>query len=389
MFSAQQIAYFDYNATAVPLPNLSEKVTRARQSHFGNPSSPHKIGREAKDLLENSRHRLAQLLKVQPQELTFTSGGSESNNAVLRQFLWQTSRQHIITSQIEHPSVLETCRILEKMPHLEVTYLPVDRSGRVLPESLKAAIRPETKLISIMTANNETGMVQPIEALAEVAQDYQIPFHTDSVQGIGKMAVDWKKWSVQYATANAHKFGGPHGIGLLYVQQGTPFTGLISGGKQERVRRAGTENAALAFGFAEALLCALEHQETLAQRLTSFKSQCVTAFQSVAGFFLNGTFQNCLPNTLNVGWKGLSAESLLISLDLDGISVSTGSACSSGALEASHVLLAMGLEKSQARSCLRISMGWHTQQAEVDYLIERLLFHARRLYEKKQCKTAS
>lgn len=386
MFSAKHVAYFDSNATAVPIPGLPEKVAKAASAYFGNPSSPHQSGRDAKDLLEQSRTKIAQLLKVTPQELTFTSGGSESNNTVLRQFLFSKAPQHLIISQIEHPSILETCRILEKLPHLEVTRLPVDSAGKVLPESLETAIRPETRLISVMAANNETGVLQPMETLAAIAQAHGIPFHVDSVQRVGKLPVDWKQWGVQYATANAHKFGGPHGVGLLYVQQGAPYTELISGGKQERVRRAGTESAALAFGFAEALAWALEHQDSIAQRLSGFKAQIMEALGAGEGFFLNGQAHHSLPNTLNVGWDGLSAESLLISLDLDFIAVSTGAACSSGALEASHVLLAMGLNKSQARSCLRISMGWNTQQDDVDYLIERLLFHTRRLQEKKQCK---
>ena len=387
MFSTKNLAYFDYNATAVPLPALSEKIAKATSAAFGNPSSPHKWGRDAKDLLESSRLKLAQLLKVAPQELTFTSGGSESNNTVLRQFLFHNTPRHLIVSQIEHPSILETCRILEKQPHLSITKLPVDGTGRVIPESLEVAIRPETALISIMAANNETGVIQPIETLAGIAQAHGVPFHVDSVQSVGKFPVAWKEWGVQYASANAHKFGGPHGVGLLYVEQGVPYTELISGGKQERVRRAGTENAALAFGFAEALQWALEHQESIAQRLSGFKAQIIEALEPRATFFLNGLPSNCLPNTLNVGWTGLSAESLLISLDLEGIAVSTGSACSSGALEASPVLLAMGLNPSQARSCLRLSMGWDTRQEEVDYLIERLLFHIQRLYEKKRCKT--
>ena len=384
MFSSEKPTYFDYNATAVLLPNLAEKMARIAQKQFGNPSSPHQTGRVAKDLLESSRARLASLLGVESEELIFTSGGSESNNTVLRQFLLTVEPVHLITSRIEHPSILETCRILEKMPHIEVSYLPVDGEGRVIPETLTPAIRPQTRLISIMAANNETGVIQPIDTLTAMAREFQIPFHVDCVQGLGKIPMNWKEWGIHYATATAHKFGGPRGIGLLYVKQETPLIGLIAGGKQERVRRAGTENVMLAYGFAEALTWVLAHQESIAQRLTAFKEQMIRAFEGTDGFFLNGARAPCLPNTLNFGWSGLSAESLLISLDLDQIAVSTGSACSSGAIEASPVLLAMGLDKQKAKACLRVSMGWNTRQKEVDYLIERVLFHAKRLYEKKR-----
>ncbi len=384
MFSSEKPTYFDYNATAVLLPDLAEKMARIAQNQFGNPSSPHQTGRVAKDLLESSRARLASLLGVESEELIFTSGGSESNNTVLRQFLLTVEPVHLITSRIEHPSILETCRILEKMPHIEVSYLPVDGEGRVIPETLTPAIRPQTRLISIMAANNETGVIQPIDTLTAMARECQIPFHVDSVQGLGKIPMNWKEWGIHYATATAHKFGGPRGIGLLYVKQETPLIGLIAGGKQERVRRAGTENVMLAYGFAEALAWVLAHQESIAQRLMAFKDQMIRAFEGTDGFFLNGDRAPCLPNTLNFGWSGLSAESLLISLDLDQIAVSTGSACSSGAIEASPVLLAMGLDKQEAKACLRVSMGWNTRQKEVDYLIERVLFHAKRLYEKKR-----
>ena len=380
------MAYFDYNATAVLLPGLAEKIALAAQTQFGNPSSPHTIGREAKDLLEESRSRLAQSIGVPPQELMFTSGGSESNNTVLRQFLLKPEQLHIITSPIEHPSVLETCRLLEQIPHIDVTYLPVDGAGMVVPEALPAAIRPDTQLISIMLANNETGVIQPMETLAGIAREYEIPLHIDCVQGLGKIPMDWEKWGVSYATVNAHKFGGPRGIGLLYIRQGTPFVGLISGGKQERVRRAGTESVMLAYGFAEALDWIMENREAIFQRLTSFKARIIRHLETIDGFFLNGRTSTCLPNTLNFGLKGLSAESLLINLDLDHVAVSTGAACSSGALEASHVLLAMGLEKQKAKSCLRISMGWNTIEEEVDYLIERIHHHAKRLYRKKGCQ---
>lgn len=376
--------YLDYNATAPILPSLSKKMAEIGMDYFGNPSSPHGKGREARDLLEASRNRIASLLGVTPPELLFTSGGSEGNNTILRQFYLNPEPQHLIVSAIEHPSVLNTCQLLERLPHVDVSYLSVTPEGRVEPDTLKAAIRPETRLISIMTANNETGVIQPIQELTQVAQAHAIPFHTDCVQGVGKIPVDWTAWGVQYATATAHKFGGPRGAGLVYIQANAPFHGLITGGAQERERRAGTENVMSAACFAEALAYALEAQATLSQKLIQFKKQIIAALDSIKGAFVNGVLDQCLPNTLNFGVTGVSAESLLISLDLDQICVSTGSACSSGALDPSHVLLAMGLNKPEAKSCLRVSMGWNTQQADVDYFIQRLVHHVERIQQKKK-----
>ncbi len=376
--------YLDYNATAVPMPGLSQVMNEVAETQFGNPSSLHHAGRMARDLLENARRRLAELLGVAYQDLTFTSGGSETNNAVLRQFLMTTQSCHVITSQIEHPSILETCRVLEQMPHLSVTYLDVNQDGIVEPDVLHQAIRENTQLISIMTANNETGAIQPIRELAQVAHDNNIQFHTDSVQAVGKIPVDWVGWGVTYATATAHKIGGPRGIGLLYTRPELKFEALVTGGKQERVRRAGTESVMLAHGYAAALAWALHQQETVSQRLEGFKQHIRRTLETEEGFFVNSALVPCLPNTINFGFANLSAESILISLDLEGIAISTGSACSSGAIEASHVLMAMGLTKKQAKSCLRISMGWNTTQTDVDRLLDRIRFHVKRLYEKKR-----
>lgn len=386
MFSSKKIAYFDYNATAIPFPHLREKLVSAIDAQFANPSSPHQLGREAKSLLEDSRIRIAKTIGVAYQDLTFTSGGSEGNNTILRQLLLKSDPQHIITSQIEHPSVLETCRVLEKMSHIEVTYLPVNAQGIVEPDTLQTAIKPETTLISIMMVNNETGVIQPLEELTNVANEHEVMFHTDCVQGLGKVAMKWEELGVSAATVTAHKFGGPRGVGVLYTKSGSSFEGLITGGKQERVRRAGTENVMLAYGFAEALEWAHEKQTEIAKRLKNYKLRIIDALTAIEGFFLNGPIELSLPHTINFGFETLSADSLLISLDLDHVAVSTGSACSSGAIEVSHVLLAMGFDKQKAKSCLRVSMGWNTTEEEVDYLIDRVQFHAKRLYQKKYAK---
>lgn len=379
----KNMIYLDYNATAPLLPHIAQAMHEVAQNIYGNPSSPHHFGRDARAILEQSRANIANCLDVPKQQIYFTSGGSESNNTVLRQCLLTEKHQHIITSQIEHPSILETCHLLENRSHIEITYLPVTAAGYVEPQSLKDAIRQDTSLISIMTANNETGMIQPISELAAIANESDIPFHTDSVQALGKIFIDWKAWNVDFATVTAHKIGGPKGIGLSYCKQGSEFHPLISGGKQERVHRAGTESVMLAHGFSKAIEWITSHLRENTQKMELFKSQVTQTLQNIDGFFINGT-SPALPNTINIGFEGLSAESILIFLDLDGIAVSTGSACSSGAIEASHVLMAMGLSKTKAKSCLRVSMGWTTTQDDIEHFLDRIQYHVKRLYQKKQ-----
>ena len=374
--------YLDHNATSPLLPEAAHVMNEVAQQAFANPSSPHWAGRDARILLEDARENLAQSLGAKPQEIFFTSGGSESNNAVIRQFLMKSGKQHLICSAVEHPSVLETCRILADHPNIRFTELAVDSSGRLDPENLCTSIHSETVLISVITANNETGNLQPIEELTEIAHEYEIPFHTDLVQAFGKIEVDLRKSGVDYATATGHKLGGPRGIGLLYVKQGTPFQSLISGGKQERVRRAGTENVVLAVGFAKAVQWYLENRSKLREQFFLFRKSILREIEKLEGIFINTDLDNSLPHTLNFGCHGISAESLLISLDLDGIGVSTGSACSSGAMEASHVLLAMGLSRTDAKSSLRVSWGWSTTATEIDFFCKRLTHHILRLQQK-------
>ena len=374
--------YLDHNATSPLLPEAAHVMNEVAQQAFANPSSPHWAGRDARILLEDARENLAHSLGAKPQEIFFTSGGSESNNAVIRQFLMKSGKQHLICSAVEHPSVLETCRILADQPNIDFTELAVDSTGRLDPENLCTSIHSETVLISVITANNETGNLQPIEELTEIAHEYEIPFHTDLVQAFGKIEVDLRKSGVDYATATGHKLGGPRGIGLLYVKQGTPFQSLISGGKQERVRRAGTENVVLAVGFAKAVQWYLENRSKLREQFFLFRKSILREIEKLEGIFINTDLDNSLPHTLNFGCHGISAESLLISLDLDGIAVSTGSACSSGAMEASHVLLAMGLSRADAKSSLRVSWGWSTTATEIDFFCKRLTHHILRLQQK-------
>ena len=375
--------YLDHNATSPLLPEVENVMSEVAQQTFANPSSPHWAGRNARFLLEEARDNLANSLGVKSQEILFTSGGTESNNTVLRQLLMNSAEQHLIVSAVEHPSVLETCRILGGQPNIQFTELAVDSSGIVEPGKLREALRPETSLISVMTANNETGNLQPVEELSKIAQENKIPFHTDLVQAYGKMQLDLSSSGVNFASATAHKLGGPCGIGLLYVKQGTAFESLISGGKQERVRRAGTENVVLAVGFAKAVGWYLGNQLSLRDRFSKFRDLILNEINKIKGIFLNTDLGNSMLHTLNFGCKKVSAESLLISLDLDGVAVSTGSACSSGAMEASPVLLAMGLSRAEAKSSLRVSWGWSTTEADIDFFCQRLTFHILRLQEKQ------
>jgi len=375
--------YLDHNATSPLLPEVENAMNEVAEQAFANPSSPHWAGRNAKFLLEEARDNLANSLGAKSQEILFTSGGTESNNTVLRQLLMNSGEQHIIASAVEHPSVLETCKILGGQPNIQFTELSVDSSGKVEPEKLREVLRPETSLISVMTANNETGNLQPIEELSKIAQENKIPFHTDLVQAYGKMQLDLSLSGGNFASATAHKLGGPCGIGLLYVKQGTAFESLISGGKQERVRRAGTENVVLAVGFAKAVEWYLVNQSSLRDRFSKFRDLILNKIEETKGIFLNTDLENSMPHTLNFGCHNISGESLLISLDLDGIAVSTGSACSSGAMEASPVLLAMGLSRAEAKSSLRVSWGWSTTEADIDFFCQRLTFHILRLQEKQ------
>ncbi|MDP7171319.1 MAG: cysteine desulfurase family protein [SAR324 cluster bacterium] len=374
----------DHNATSPLLPEVSVAMAEVEHLAFANPSSPHWAGRDARILLEDSREKLAQALGTKPQEIFFTSGGSESNNTVLRQLLMTSGEKHIISSSVEHPSVLETCRILAEQQNIQFTELAVDSSGTLAPDDLSAAIRPETELISLISANNETGKLQSIEELTKIAQQRQIPFHTDLVQAFGKIECNLSTSGIDYATATAHKLGGPRGIGLLYVREGTPFQSLISGGKQERARRAGTENVTLAVGFAKAVEWYLNNQSKLNEQFFKYRQSVLEEIAKLEEIFINTDLENSLPNTLNFGCHGISAESLLISLDMDGVAVSTGSACSSGAMEASHVLLAMGISRAEAKSSLRVSWGWSTSSEDIDYFCARLTHHILRLQAKNK-----
>lgn len=364
--------YMDHSATtpvaaevlAAMLPYFSDK--------FGNASSLHGFGREAKEALEESRQKVARLLNAHPEEIVFTSGGTESDNLALRGIARRNrnSGRHIITSQIEHPAILETCRSLEQ-EGFSVTYLPVNREGLVDLSELEKAIRPDTILISIMHANNEIGTIQPLEEIGRLAAERDIYLHTDAVQTVGKIPVDVQAMGADLLSLSAHKLYGPKGVGALYIRRGTKIQSLATGGGHERGLRSGTENVPGIVGLARAADLAREEMAGEGQRLTELRDRLAgLVLERVKEAWVNGSMEKRLAGSLNFGFSYVEGESLLLYLDSKGVAVSTGSACSSHKLEPSHVLLALGLKPEQCHGSLRITMGRSNSQEDVDYVAD-------------------
>ncbi len=379
--------YLDYNATAPLLPAALSAMQESLAARPGNPSSPHRYGQAARAALEDCRTRIAEGLGVSRRELIFTSGGSETNNAILRGVANLPAPVHIIVSTIEHASVLKTCEHLAASG-IAVSYLPVDASGRVILEALGEMLRDETRLVSVMTANNETGAIQPIPELVERVRAHRcgagVTVHTDAVQAFGRIALDLWNWGVDCATVTAHKIGGPKGIGALIGRESLMLPGLIVGGAQERGQRAGTESVFLVEGFDAAVQWVRGHRDELSQSLAGFKESLLEQVAGMEGFFQNGTGGPCLANTVNLGFEGVSAQSLVVAMDLAGVAISTGSACSSGAMEPSHVLEAMNLSEARVSASVRISMGHATNAEEVNRCAEMLLREVSRLRQLEQ-----
>jgi cysteine desulfurase len=368
-------AYFDHNATTPLDPGVLEAVTRTLRDEFGNPSSVHHFGQRAKAVLDEARTAVARLIKGEPSEVVFTSGGTEADNFALRgaaEALEPTGRRHLIASTIEHEAVLVTLKALARRGWT-MTLLPVDGTGIVSPDALASAITPETALVSVMHANNEIGTIQPIAVLARIAHEHGALFHTDAVQSAGKIAVDARALGVDLLSLSAHKFYGPKGAGALWIKRGTRITAILTGGKHERSRRAGTENVAGIAGLGAAATLAMAKLEDEAARLGGMRDRLEAAvLAAVPGTAINGALTPRVPNTTNISFEGIEAESLLIALDLEGFAVSTGSACSSGTLEPSHVLRAMGLPSHRTQNSIRISLGARNTDAEIDAFLARL-----------------
>lgn len=362
--------YMDHSATTPVAPEVLEAMLPYFSEKFGNASSLHSFGLEAKEALEESREKVAGLLGAKPEEIIFTAGGTESDNLALKGIARknQKSGKHIITTRVEHPAILECCRKLEK-EGFEVTYLPVTNEGLVEIATLESAIRSDTILISVMHANNEVGTIQPLEEIGRLAAEKDIYLHTDAVQSVGKIPTDVNKLGVDLLSLSAHKLYGPKGVGALYIRNGTRLESIIQGGGHERGLRSGTENIAGIVGLARAAVLAGETMTMEAERLTRLRDRLAElVLLKVKESWINGTMKMRLPGNLNFGFKYVEGESLLLFLDSIGISVSTGSACSSHKLEPSHVLLSLGLKPEECHGSLRITLGRSNTLEEVDYV---------------------
>src|SRR4051812_32378172 len=380
--------YFDYNATSPMAPEAVDAVARAMRDVYGNASSIHHFGQQAKATLDEARSAIASLLHADPSEIVFTSGGTEADNMAIRgaaDALEPSGRRHLIASSIEHEAVLNTLRALARRGW-RTTLLPVDASGVVSPERLRDAIDADTALVSVMHANNEIGTIQPVRALAAIAHEHGALMHTDAVQSVGKIEVDVRALGVDLLSLSAHKFNGPKGAGVLWIKRGTRLLPTMTGGKHERNRRAGTENVPAVAGLGVAARLAASKLATEAARVGALRDRLESGIlRSVPGTAVNGAPEARVPNTTNISFDRVEAESLLIALDLEGVAVSTGSACSSGTLEPSHVLKAMGLPAHRTQNSLRFSLGTFSTEAEVDFvagILPRLVEKLRGLTQK-------
>jgi cysteine desulfurase len=367
--------YFDYNATTPLSPGVVDAVTRASRDVFGNASSVHHFGQQAKTLLDDARTAIAALIAGDPSEVVFTSGGTEADNFAIRgaaDALEPTGRRHLIASAIEHEAVLNTLKALGRRGW-RTTLLSPGESGVLSPDRLRDAMTPDTALVSVMHANNEVGTIQPVAALAQIAHQHGALMHTDAVQSVGKIPVDVRALGVDLLSLSAHKFNGPKGAGILWIKRGTRLQPTMTGGKHERNRRAGTENVAAIAGLGVAATLAKEKLAAEAARVAALRDRLEAGIlASVPGTTVNGARDLRVPNTTNISFDRVEAESLLIALDLEGVAVSTGSACSSGTLEPSHVLKAMGLSSHRTQNSLRFSLGMFSTDAEVEYVVSVL-----------------
>jgi cysteine desulfurase len=370
----EKIYYFDNAATT----RISEPVLKSMlpylKEKYGNPSSIYSLGRESKDAIDEAREKVAKALGCESKNIYFTSSGSESDNWAIKgvAFANKDKGNHIITSSIEHHAVLHTCEYLEKHG-FEITYLPVKENGIVDVKELKKAIRKDTILISIMYANNEIGTIQPIEEIGKIAREKDIYFHTDAVQAVGNIEINLKDLDVDLLTLSGHKFNAPKGVGVLYIKDGVKIDNLIHGGGQERAKRASTENVANIVGLGTAIELATKNIEKKSKHLIKLREKCIKGIMDkIPNTILNGDPKKRLPGNVNVCFKHIEGESILLMLDQLGICASSGSACTSGSLDPSHVLLAIGLPHEIAHGSLRLSFSKDNTQKEVDYLLEVL-----------------
>ncbi len=366
--------YLDYAATTPVDPLVIKAMEPYFFEKFGNPSSIHSYGQEAKKAVEEAREKLAEFLGAKPEEIIFTSGGTESNNSALLGVSSALGKKgkHIITSKIEHHAVLEPCKFLEKNG-FQITLVGVDKFGLVDPDQVKEAITDKTILISIMHANNEIGTIQPIGEIAAIARQRGIYFHSDAVQSVGHIPTEVDKLNVDLLSLSAHKFYGPKGVGALYIRKGTRIEKFLHGAGQEAGKRASTHNTSGIVGMSKAIEICSEKMEEEAVFQTKLRNRVIKEIkEKIPDVFLNGHPNKRLPNNINISFKHIEGESLLVNLDLLGIAASSGSACSSTSLEPSHVLLALGVSRELAQSAIRFSLGRWSKAQDIDYLLEQL-----------------
>ena len=362
--------YLDHAATTPMRDEVLQEMLPYLTEKFGNPSSIHWFGREIRKEVDAARERVAKALNGTSREIYFTSGGTEADNIAIlgTAEALQDKGKHIITSAVEHHATLDTCKALEKQGY-SVTVLPVDKDGRVSPEDLEQAITKDTILVTIMHANNEVGTIQPLKELVAVAHKHGVRFHSDAVQTIGNIPVDLQDLDVDILSLSGHKIYGPKGVGLLYVKKGVKLANVSHGGAQERNLRPGTENVAGIIGLAKALELAVEEQASSKERMTRLRDKLISGLTSFPDVTLNGHMEERLPGNVNVSIDRVEGESLILSLDMVGIAVSSGSACTSGSLDPSHVLMAMGLDHQTAHGSLRLTLGKSTTEEDIDYVM--------------------
>ncbi len=370
----EQFVYADNAATTKLSPAVLEAMMPYLTEEYGNPSSLYRFGNHAKRAIEQARKEVADVLGAEPFEILFTGGGTEADNWVkeIMRSLKARGKNHFITSAVEHHALLHSAQRLQK-EGFEVTFIPVDREGRIDPEQIRAAIRPETGLVSIMFANNEIGTIYPIKEIGAICRQAGVLFHTDAVQAAGHLPINVKEMNIDLLSLSAHKFHGPKGVGAFYCRRGIPLPSLIDGGAQERGKRAGTENVAGIVGLGAALRLANEEMSEASARVSAMRDRLIDGIlQTVPMCRLNGPRHNRLPGNCNISFLGIEGESLLLRLDLAGIAASSGSACASSSLDPSHVLLAIGLPHEVAHGSVRLSLSDYNTEEDVDYILEKL-----------------
>lgn len=372
----KQLYYFDYNATTPIDGEVYKEMIPYLTESYGNPSSSYFIGRQIKDRIERIRYEISKYFNIKPEGIYFTSSGSEADNMILKGIAIANKDKgnHIITSKIEHPAILNTCKFLEEQG-FDVTYLDVNSDGIVDAEELENVIRNDTILISVMYVNNEIGTIQPIKEIAEIAHKNNIIFHTDAVQAIGEIRIDAEEIGIDCMSISGHKIYAPKGVGMAYIKPGIKFEPLIHGGMQEFHSRGGTENVANIVALGKAISILDKELESNNEKLKDLQDYALKRIESILkedDYILNGDFENRLPNNISISFKGIDGESLLLALDLEGIYLSSGSACHSDSTEPSHVLQAIGVPSEYANGTLRISFGKYTTKKDIDYLVQKI-----------------